>query len=252
MGTHQQNYIIKAQGKNYYERQSRKKASLSRDADSRCCCRRIGSCRPFHDRGQKSFDRNELLCVRIHFSGQGAFDRIELLCMRNHFSLNLAEHASHLSESLCVGAEDVVTLQQPLPGLQLCGFLLLDWLGMWRSMQVIALVYLVAALVLPLGWNAKGIGAKAACVGLLLLTTFVLDPSKLPVISMSPSVIKTATMIILVPSPATMPADGVIGRPQWANSQLVVPRIGRKANWTMHTGMSALRASHTAVYAYNS
>jgi len=71
-------------------------------------------------------------------------------------------------------------------GALLCGFLLLDWLGMWRSMQVIALVYLVAALVLPLGWNAKSIGAKAACFGLLLLTVVALDPRSLPVMSTDP------------------------------------------------------------------
>lgn len=71
-------------------------------------------------------------------------------------------------------------------GALLCGFLLLDWLGMWRSMQVIALVYLVAALFLPLGWDGRGIGLKAAGFGALLLSVVVFDPRSLPVISTDP------------------------------------------------------------------
>jgi len=71
-------------------------------------------------------------------------------------------------------------------GALLCGFLLLDWLGIWRSMQVISLIYILAALVLPLGWDAKSIGAKAACVGFILLNLIFLDPRSLPITSTDP------------------------------------------------------------------
>lgn len=71
-------------------------------------------------------------------------------------------------------------------GALICGFLLLDWLGMWRSMQVIALVYLAAALILPLGWDLKSIVSKAACVVLILTNAIILDPASMPVVSRDP------------------------------------------------------------------
>lgn len=71
-------------------------------------------------------------------------------------------------------------------GALLCGFVLLDWLGIWRSMQLVAAIYLVASLFLPLGWNLKSVVAKAACFIALLLTVVALDPRKLPVVSIDP------------------------------------------------------------------
>lgn len=71
-------------------------------------------------------------------------------------------------------------------GALICGFLLLDWLGMWRSMQVIALVYLAAALILPLGWDLKSILSKTACVALILTNAVILDPASIPVVSRDP------------------------------------------------------------------
>jgi spermidine synthase len=71
-------------------------------------------------------------------------------------------------------------------GALLCGFLLLDGLGMWRSMQVIAILYLFVGLILPLGWNARSLCAKAACFAVLLVNIFALDPRGLPVTSTDP------------------------------------------------------------------
>lgn len=71
-------------------------------------------------------------------------------------------------------------------GALLCGFMLLDWLGIWRSMQLVAAVYLVASLFLPLGWDLKSMGAKAICFIALLLTVVGLDPDKMPVMSTDP------------------------------------------------------------------
>jgi spermidine synthase len=71
-------------------------------------------------------------------------------------------------------------------GALLCGFVLLDWLGIWRSMQLVAAIYLVASLFLPLGWDLKSMGAKAACFGALLLTLVAFDPGKMPVMSIDP------------------------------------------------------------------
>lgn len=71
-------------------------------------------------------------------------------------------------------------------GAILCGFLLLDGLGMWRSLQLIALLYLAAALVLPLPWSARSGVAKLACVGVILFNVAASDPAKLPVFSQDP------------------------------------------------------------------
>lgn len=71
-------------------------------------------------------------------------------------------------------------------GAVLCGFILLDWLGIWRSMQLVAAIYLVASLFLPTGWDLKSMGAKAACFGALILTLVALDPGKMPIMSIDP------------------------------------------------------------------
>lgn len=65
-------------------------------------------------------------------------------------------------------------------GSLLCAFLLLEHFGLWRSMQIIGLVYFVMALFVPglwgrMGWTIKGVGA----LGMVLLLT-ALNPSHLP------------------------------------------------------------------------
>lgn len=65
-------------------------------------------------------------------------------------------------------------------GSLLCAFLLLEHFGLWRSMQIIGLIYFVMALFVPglwgrIGWTIKGFGA----LGLVLLLT-ALNPSHLP------------------------------------------------------------------------
>lgn len=60
------------------------------------------------------------------------------------------------------------------------GFLLLEWLGLWRSIQMIAAIYLIVAILAPFGMKAGSpIARIAAGVALLLLLT-LLDPSRLP------------------------------------------------------------------------
>lgn len=101
------------------------------------------------------------------------------------YLMKIEEH--HLkSPGLSLGRLATANTIGAIVGALLCGFLLLDWLGMWRSMQVIALIYLIAALILPLGWDAKSVGAKAACFGILLLNVIALDPRSLPVMSTDP------------------------------------------------------------------
>ncbi|QTN32577.1 fused MFS/spermidine synthase [Akkermansiaceae bacterium] len=66
------------------------------------------------------------------------------------------------------------------------GFILLPAIGMWSSLRLIAACYLLAAMLLPLGWKRFGIACRACAVlGLAVLFT-VLDPSGLPAQGESP------------------------------------------------------------------
>jgi len=66
-------------------------------------------------------------------------------------------------------------------GSLLCGFLFLELLGMWRTMQLIGVMYLVTALVFPLGWATGSIALKVIA-GIFLLVQFsALNPARLPI-----------------------------------------------------------------------
>jgi len=90
------------------------------------------------------------------------------------------------SPGLSLGKLAMANTAGAIFGALLCGFVLLDWLGIWRSMQLVAAIYLVAALFLPLGWDMKSMGAKAAAFAALMLTVVALDPRKLPEMSIDP------------------------------------------------------------------
>lgn len=65
-----------------------------------------------------------------------------------------------------------------------CGFVFLDLFGMWRTMQMIALLYLFASALLPLSWKGYGLVARGVAGGVVLLHLGPLNPGKLPVIGM--------------------------------------------------------------------
>jgi spermidine synthase len=60
------------------------------------------------------------------------------------------------------------------------GFLLLDGLGLWRSMQVIAVIYLLAALLIPAARTDTSRVFKAVSGVMLVLAFTVLGPARLP------------------------------------------------------------------------
>jgi spermidine synthase len=68
-----------------------------------------------------------------------------------------------------------------IAGALLCGFVMLPAWGMWGTLRALAAVYLVVALLLPLGWGKVGIGCRVAGAALLTLAFTVLDPTGLPV-----------------------------------------------------------------------
>jgi len=73
-----------------------------------------------------------------------------------------------------------------IAGALLCGFVLLPHLGMWSTLRALAVVYLLVALLLPLGWGKPGIIVRAAGVAFLVLAFTALDPTGLPVAGTSP------------------------------------------------------------------
>jgi len=94
------------------------------------------------------------------------------------------QHATSAGRSL--GRLAAANTVGAILGSVLCGFLFLGTLGMWRTMQLIAAVYLVASMVLPLEWRARGLAAKAVTGVLLLLLLTAFDPTRLPIVSVDP------------------------------------------------------------------
>ena len=71
-------------------------------------------------------------------------------------------------------------------GSLVCGFFLLETLGMWPSMQLLAAFYLLIALLLPASGNFIGQSAKMASLIALLLIFNVWSPNALPVAGFDP------------------------------------------------------------------
>ena len=65
-------------------------------------------------------------------------------------------------------------------GALLCGFVMLPHWGMWGTLRALAAVYLVVALLLPMGWGKMGIAVRSVGVGFLVLAFTALDPTGLP------------------------------------------------------------------------
>lgn len=100
-----------------------------------------------------------------------------------------------VSPGLSLGRLAAANTVGAILGALLCGFFLLDAFGLWRSMQLIALIYLLPALLLPLGWDGRSLGVKAVCGVVLLLNLFVLDPRSLPVMSTDPLAVEEETLV---------------------------------------------------------
>ncbi|MEI6176148.1 MAG: fused MFS/spermidine synthase [Verrucomicrobiota bacterium] len=62
-----------------------------------------------------------------------------------------------------------------------CGFLLLHWLGLWRSMQLASASYLMVAILVPAAKNNITRGAKIGALAMLVLIFTGLNPTRLPV-----------------------------------------------------------------------
>lgn len=95
----------------------------------------------------------------------------------------LSRHAGHT-----VGNLVALNTVGAIAGSVLAAFVLLDWLGMWRSIQVMAALYLVAVLVALRPLREDGpLRAHVLVPALAMLLVFsVLDSSRLPVVRVDP------------------------------------------------------------------
>jgi len=68
-----------------------------------------------------------------------------------------------------------------IAGALLCGFVMLPAWGMWGTLRALAAIYLVVAMLLPLGWGKSGIIVRAGGLAFITLAFTILDPTGLPV-----------------------------------------------------------------------
>lgn len=93
---------------------------------------------------------------------------------------------SHLkSPGLSLGKLATLNTIGAILGSLICGFLLLDWLGMWMSMNLIAWIYVVAAIAIPTQLNKQGVAIKVLCF-VTLVGVLLANPHELPVTSSDP------------------------------------------------------------------
>ena len=65
-------------------------------------------------------------------------------------------------------------------GAMVAGFFLLEYAGVWRSMQIISVIYLLLVLLLPLRQCPVGLALKLTAAGMLLIGLTILSPSRVP------------------------------------------------------------------------
>jgi len=68
-----------------------------------------------------------------------------------------------------------------IAGSLVCGFIMLPAWGMWGTLKILSAVYLVVAILLPVGWKMPGMALRLVGAGALVMLFTVLNPSGLPV-----------------------------------------------------------------------
>ena len=79
-----------------------------------------------------------------------------------------------------IGTLTAINTLGAIAGSLAAGFVLLNWLGMWRSIQWISAAYLLVAVVLPSAGTEVGRVFKAVALVMIVLTLTVLSPARLP------------------------------------------------------------------------
>ena len=94
-----------------------------------------------------------------------------------------AEEAHTVQAGLSLGRLACLNTIGAILGSLATGFLFLETIGMWGTMLLIALCYLMTALILPLGWGRMGWFIRSSALGLMLLFVVFLNPADLPTFS---------------------------------------------------------------------
>ena len=121
---------------------------------------------------------------------------------------------SHLkSPGLSLGRLATFNTVGAILGSLICGFLLMDWLGIWQSMHLIAWIYVVAAIAVPTKFNKTGIILKLGSLG-VLAGILIVAPRDLPVTSTDPKAAREIVVEVWEGSDCTVsvtqsPAQGV-------------------------------------------
>ncbi len=85
--------------------------------------------------------------------------------------------ATHAGKS--IGMLAAINTIGAILGALAAGFLLLEWLGLWATLQLIAAVYLVVGMVAPTPGSSGTLASRAASALMLVLLLTALDPAKL-------------------------------------------------------------------------
>jgi spermidine synthase len=96
------------------------------------------------------------------------------------FLMKLAERDMRVPGQM-LGKLLALNIAGAIGGSLVCGFIMLPIWGMWGTLQILSAVYLVVALLLPLGWKRSGIALRIVGAGALVMSFTLLDPSGLPV-----------------------------------------------------------------------
>jgi spermidine synthase len=97
-----------------------------------------------------------------------------------------AEEQYAISAGRSIGRMAAINTTGSIMGALICGFVFLEHFGMWQSMQLLAGMYLLIAIIIPHTWNKQGLALKAIGIGTLTFTWIVLLPSELPITSIDP------------------------------------------------------------------
>lgn len=144
---------------------------------------------------------------KMAFTGLGPM--VIALGMVFPFLLKVAERGVQLPGRTLGWMLSLNTLGAILGSL-LSGFLFLPWLGMWGSFRVLTVVYLLVALLIPMGWARNAVIARAIGLLALLLSLTWLDPSDLPVLGIRPGTVPGTVLEVWEESDATI---SVVERP---------------------------------------
>lgn len=85
-----------------------------------------------------------------------------------------------------IGVLSAINTVGAILGSLICGFLLLKFFGMWRSVQIIAASYFLIALIMPVGKNIFYSATKIMTALIFLISLTILNPAKLPVSGIIP------------------------------------------------------------------